>query len=229
MLKIFPIVLAFVLVVGYGVVEAVWTDRYAESDEIEQACLRLENIPTQVGDWQGKELQLEQKFLDQGEVSGYILRDYVNRKTGELLKILIICGKPGPTSVHTPDVCYRGAGYRLHGERQRHTEMVPSMPQPVDLWSGDFRKTKSTLPEELRIYWTWTHNGHWEAPTYPRFHYVGQSTLYKMYVVHAGTHDAKTSEKDVCLRFMHEFLPVVNHALFPINESNSEVSQLRVK
>ena len=37
---------------------------------------------------------------------------------------LILCGRPGPVSIHTPDVCYRGLGYEPTGSPSRWDSRV---------------------------------------------------------------------------------------------------------
>ncbi len=219
MLRILPILIAIPLVASYVVVEGIWTNRWTSSKELELASARLDEIPMIIGDWQGKEQQIDEKFLEQGEVSGYLLRDYVNRRTGETLQVLIICGTPGPTSVHTPDVCYQGAGYGMVAREKQHKEEVKSVPTPVEMWTADFRKMQADLPEQLRIYWSWSADGRWGAPSSPRWHYAGQPLLYKMYLVYPTLEWKSSSEDDTCMKFLHEFLPQANQVLFPDIES----------
>jgi hypothetical protein len=130
------------------------------------------------------------------------------------VQILLICGAPGPTSVHTPDVCYRGAGFEMKGKIARHTEEVPGL-APVEMCTAQFHKPQSAFPEQLRIYWTWSTTGEWNAPVYPRWHFAGQTVLYKLYVIRSTLHTGSTDRDEVCMKFLHEFLPEVNKVAFP--------------
>lgn len=215
MLRLLPLLIAIPLVIAYGVTEGFWTNRWTLSSELKQAAERLDKVPLSFGEWQGQTKKIEQRFLEQGEVSGYILRDYVNPKTGETVQVLIICGLPGPTSVHTPDVCYRGAGYVMAAQETRHSEKVKSLAQTVEMWTANFRKPQSPISGQLRIYWTWTVDGQWNAPSSPRWQYAGQKILYKMYLVHQDLEDRTSGQDKTCMDFLHEFVPRVNQTLFP--------------
>src|SRR5436305_14462199 len=102
-------------------------------------------------------------------MAGYLMRSYVNRRTYGSVQVLIICGAPGPTSVHTPDVCYRGAGFSMQGQAVRHIEKRKNAVTPVELWTADFHRSQGLLTQHLRIYWTWSAKGEWVAPGNPRW------------------------------------------------------------
>ena len=59
-------------------------------------------------------------------MTGYLLRTYTHRISGETFQVLLVCGKPGPTSLHPPDVCYQGAGYGTDAQ-ELHAVQVPSL------------------------------------------------------------------------------------------------------
>ena len=63
-------------------------------------------------------------------IKGCVYRRYRNPRTGESVSVLLVCGRGGPISVHTPDVCYAGAGYR---------PTARSEPKEVDLGDGPKR------------------------------------------------------------------------------------------
>ena len=42
------------------------------------------------------------------ELEGWLARRYLHRRTGVVVHVLLLCGRPGPLSVHTPEVCYYG-------------------------------------------------------------------------------------------------------------------------
>src|SRR5689334_4408569 len=113
MLRILPLLAALLLVVGAGLIEDLWINRYGSSAELESAVARLESLPLKVGAWEGEPLTLDEKQITRAGVRGYLLRRYVHRATGRALTVLLVCGRPGPVSVHTPDVCYASAGYTM--------------------------------------------------------------------------------------------------------------------
>lgn len=214
-----PLLAALPLVILYGLWEGQWTNRWNQSDELERAAARLKNVPMTIGDWQGKDSELDLEALEVAEVAGYVVRTYINRTTGQSVQVLLICGPPGPTAVHTPDVCYRGAGFDMKGQQARHQETIDTLGAPVELWTAEFRKSHSPFPEQLRIYWAWSTSGEWEAPTYPRWHFAGDAALYKFYLIRPLLHGEGAAKDEVCTEFLKEFLPQVNQALFSVQAS----------
>src|SRR5690348_2531079 len=102
---------ALAVVVASGVAHGLWTGRWGQPHQLEPAVARLGRVPAAVGDWEGRELPLNRQTLAVAEVAGHVSRRYQNSRTGESVLMLLVCGRPGPISVHTPDVCYEGAGY----------------------------------------------------------------------------------------------------------------------
>src|SRR5947209_9927630 len=87
-----------------GVVHGLWTDRWRAAAEPAAYAARLADVPRTVGDWEGQDVTLEEKSLRVAEVTGYLARTYVHRRTGAMAEVVVVCGRPGPISVHTPDV-----------------------------------------------------------------------------------------------------------------------------
>jgi hypothetical protein len=205
---------AVILLVAFGVVEGLWTDRWALSGAVEQATDRLGAVPAGVGDWESKDEELDARQIERSGMSGYLMRQYTHRRTGETIQVLLVCGKPGPTCVHTPDVCYRGAGYVQQGPAKRRDLGGPAPLGPAQFWTADFVKQDAVVPERLRIYWGWGTSAGWQAPDNPRVSFVGQGALYKLYVIR---HVLKTDDMptaDPASAFVRVLLPQLNQALF---------------
>src|SRR5437870_1212645 len=109
-MRTLPVLTALPLLVGFGVFEGLWTNRWGWSHEVERATERLAAVPRTIGEWHGHDEILDARQVKQAEMSGYVMRRYVHQRTGAALTVLLVCGRPGPTCVHSPDVCYRGAG-----------------------------------------------------------------------------------------------------------------------
>lgn len=87
---------AIALILGAGYVHGTVTQRWQPSEHLSVAASRLKTLPTTVGDWDSKDIEMNKKHLQVAEVEGYVSRQYYNKKTGERLSFLLICGKPGP-------------------------------------------------------------------------------------------------------------------------------------
>ncbi len=213
-----PLLASLLIVAAAGVLHALWTDRWGVSPRRQAAARALQNVPLTIGQWDGRSLTLSERELQIAEADGYVMRDYVNRATGQVVSLLIVCGRPGPISVHPPEVCYRGAGYELASATVKQVlPAAPPVPQ-AEFRVIDFRQADSPTPLQLRVFYTWGEQGQWSAPDRPRLTYAlsfsADAVLFKMYVVRQKTGDATPVDKDPCLDFVKELLPTLQESLF---------------
>ena len=211
MRKSLPLILVAALLVADGIVYGVWTNRWRSPEELVQAVARLEEAPVVVGDWHGEDGQpLSEREVTAAGFSGNVVRTYRNRATGQTIGIMLACGRAGPLSVHTPDICYRGAGYEVMKTITRREESGSA----AELWQAHFGKADGLTPTELRVLWAWNANGAWAAPDNPRFTFAGAPALYKLYVIQETAPDDRSAD-EACTEFLREFLPALNKELFP--------------
>lgn len=201
-----PLLIGIAIIISAGFVHGRWTNRWRNSDELEQAIARLDRIPLAIGDWQGQPLELDREQLEQGEIDGYLARRYVDRKTGQAISILLVCGLPGPIAEHTPDVCYGGSGYDLTAESAQWSAPSESSQTPPAFQVGTFLKAGSIPPQALRIFWAWKADGSWQAPTDPRLAFATQPALYKLYVIRELKSPAEGIEDDPAATFLRATL-----------------------
>jgi hypothetical protein len=161
----------------------------------------------QAGDWKGQEVNPNHADFAQAGAVGYWVRLYRNAQTGEAVTVLLMCGPAGKMSVHTPDMCYGGAGYELVGGQAREA-VSPSRP-PEEFWSARFCKPGPAGESVLRIRWAWNAGGAWHAPERPRWTFAGSPFLYKLYVV-----SDEEAGGDANLRLLQALLPELRTALF---------------
>jgi hypothetical protein len=214
-MRTLPVLMALPLVISFGLVEGHWTDRWATTADADAAVARLAGLPLAVGDWEGQAQALDGRQIERAGIRGYRLHRYVHRPTGEEVSVLVVCGKPGPISVHTPDVCYEGAGYRLATRRERRSFDFGWQDSPVEFFTARFRKGDAAVPEELRVLWAWSATGAWATADNPRLQFARHSFLYKMYVTRQLTRRGEGDESDPVADFLRLFLPELNHTLFP--------------
>src|SRR5262245_25371792 len=104
-----------VLLVLSGLVHGIWTQRWGAPVELTAAAARLQEFPLDVGDWKGQPLELDADAMAKAEAAGYVARIFRHPTKGEV-RMLLLCGRPGPVSLHTPDVCFPGAGLAFDAE-----------------------------------------------------------------------------------------------------------------
>jgi hypothetical protein len=206
-----PLLLVFSVIVLSGVVDGLWTDRWIAAEEPRAAAAKLAALPMTFGDWDGRAKKLDDRTLALAEATGYVRRQYVNRRTGNTVALLILCGRPGPLSVHSPEICYDGSGYEEVGGRTKYTE--PETPA-AEFWVYRFRKRDSAIPMYLRVLYSWGAAGAWRAVETPRLAFARQPLLYKMYVVRELTDPDEPLKDDPALDFIRILLPQLQKGLF---------------
>jgi hypothetical protein len=181
-----------------------------DAAQLDPAAERVALVPLAIGAWQGHDEETDRASFEQAGAKNYWMRSYVNSRSNESILVILMCGRAGKMAVHTPEVCYRGAGYELHDQ-----------PAPCALkdfgafWTAQFTK-KGTTPTHLRLYWAWNAHGSWEASAAPRWEFRGEPFLYKLYVSRDISRQPGVAPgADVTAQFMREFLPVLDRALFP--------------
>jgi hypothetical protein len=211
-----PILFATAVVLLGGVVQGVWVDRWKTKHEPAEAAARLDRVALAVGDWTGRPSEFDVKEYAQAGIVGGLFRRYVNRRTGDAVTLLIVCGLPGPISVHTPEVCYAGAGYESTGPRDQTALPLGADQPPSAFWKVRMRKLRSIAPELLEIHYGWSTTGTWRAPERdPRFEFAGSPSLYKMYVVRQAPSTGASGEADPSLEFLRVLVPELRKSLFP--------------
>jgi hypothetical protein len=185
-----------------------------DSAQLDPAAERVALVPSVIGDWQGTDEAADRESFEQAGAKGYWMRAYVNARTKESVLVILMCGRPGKMSVHTPEVCYRGAGFDLHDEPTTCSLRTSAGAELGSFWTAQFTK-KGDRPTSLRLYWAWNARGVWEASPSPRWQFRGEPFLYKLYVSHDMSRQQGVAPgADVTARFMREFVPVLERTLF---------------
>jgi hypothetical protein len=224
MSRFLPIVTSIVLLLAYGLGAGYWTDRWAFSTELAQAPERLGVIPHRVGEWQGTDDALSPRSIRQAELHGSLWRHYRNRRTGETLHMLLVCGRPGPIAVHTPEVCLGGTGFEMKGKKSRQEVKAPQRSRVDVFWVAQFHKPDAAVPESIEMYWAWNGDSAWQVAENPRLAFASKRVLYKLYVSRAvvrpaaslpATEGAAGTGQAPIDEFLKVFLPEVKLSLFP--------------
>jgi hypothetical protein len=172
--------LAISAIVASGVVHGYWTGRWDAADNAERSAARLRQLPLRLGDWQGQDLAVDPAEV--GKVSAYLYRRYINQRNGASVAVILASGRPGPVSIHTPDVCYTASGYESARWEVIAPSLDPSLPA-AQFKTAHFVKTKSAGQTHLRVFWAWNAGGAWAVPENPRLAFAGYPVLYKLHMV----------------------------------------------
>lgn len=194
-----------------GVAHGLYSHRWEPAAEMGDVQGRLDGLPHAIGPWTGTDQALEADMLDRASIRAYISRDYRDAATGRSVRVLVVAGPPGPIAVHTPDVCYQGAGYELAGE----PEAVTVGSDKGRLWRGKFAKTQSPVPAALLIAWGWNGGAGWEAADHraTRVRFAFRPVLYKLYLVTDALPSDKKGQGDTLGEFASQLLPELDRAV----------------
>ncbi len=213
----------FVVVVIALAAGTLWEGKYSErwgavtSERLQTFTERLNHIPMKVGDWQGidePETEEQQRQFAASHCTNFVSRTYTNRD-GQRVNVYIVSGNNRHITIHTPDWCYVGAGYRMiDSPRQRRISNVPNMPADPEFLTTVFRKEEALFSHHIRIFWGFSDDGTWRGPKSPKLAYAGRPALYKIYMITDLDEVGNDIEKNPTLEFAREFLPVINPILF---------------
>ncbi|MCA9051174.1 MAG: exosortase-associated EpsI family protein [Planctomycetaceae bacterium] len=201
-----PAAVAAVLLLATGYVHGILSGRWGDPEALARGVEHLKQIPSQLSGWTGTDMEIPETQLTIGQIRGYVSRRY-EHEDGSQVDVLLLCGRPGPISVHTPDVCFRGAGFQLVQDTEYH---LTKGDRTADLVVGDFKKEGAGgASDGIRVFWGWMDpSGTISAPQNPRMAFAGQSCLYKVYVIRPLQQvGEQISEDDQCVRLLNALLP----------------------
>jgi hypothetical protein len=212
-----PAAIAAVLLTG--AVCGSWTDRWRLSDEAERASERLPRVALAVGDWQGEASTQDTSYFVKAGITTNLVRHYKNRRTGAVVSVLLVCGRPGPISAHTPLTCLGETGYERTSGQTKFDAAEPgdAGAAAATFWRADFTKYRTAVPVAQRVYWSWRGGlgrAAWDASDVPRTAFVSHNTLFKLYVSRLLTTADPVQDTEPCEDFLRQFLPEVEKVLF---------------
>jgi hypothetical protein len=209
MIRIFA---AVVLIVGAGLVQGAWTNRWGPSPALAALGARFDSVPMVIGDWKGTAFELPAADRTMAGAVACLSRRYSNPVRGVTVSVLLLGGLPGKISTHTPDVCYTGAGYILDAPS------VTQLPYGLHDVAAEFRSALASRqgpnPSVLRIFWSWNASNGWSAPDEPRWRFASAPALCKLYVIRETGGAVVDPESDPCKDFMNVFLPELDKLVF---------------
>jgi len=199
------------LTTASGLLHGVATHRWGDSQELIEAAKRIKQLPKRIGPWRerdSEDLSAEaQRIL---ECSGFVVRTYENASNGKDVKVAIIAGPPGPTAVHTPDICYSSQDYAIvQGPEtiQRASEGDRLRPS---YWRTVF-EAKDLAATKLHVWHAWNDGSGWVASKNPRIEFGNRPFLYKIQVASQESLGVATDAADSCVAFLDDLAALDFH------------------
>ncbi len=226
MLKYLPFIVVLLVaapltIYQWTLLDWVWG---ANTPALQCAYLLETEIPYEIGDWVGEDRPVDPQVLDVAGADGYIDRVYTNTKTNQQVSIWFIVGHFRQVSRHTPNFCYKAAGFDQVEKATVHAFEVPGLPTSK-FRTAKFMAQNGSQQYYQRVFWAWWKpeplesgrstedvNIAWSSPEDPRIDFGYCRALYKLYFTSATTKEESPGES-VCLEFASEFLPLVHDRL----------------
>ena len=208
MLRILVVFAAALVLIASGLFTGLWTDRWGISADVQAAAGLCRDLPLEIDGWQGKDEAITERARALAGIVGHIRRDYTHPIKGTV-RILLVCGRPGPISLHPPEVCFKGVGYEMVGDKDKYR---PSSDPEDEFWTARF---DNPVEQPLRIFYAWSDGGNWSAPPSEtaRVTFARSKYLYKLYVIHHMSRLDEPLEKDPALVFLRVLLPELRKCL----------------
>lgn len=190
-------------------------NRWGVPVDMTAAANKLADVPTSFGPWEIEtEDALDPLARETLECAGEVVRTYRHREKGDVVRMALLVGPPGPLSVHTPEICYSSRDFSKQREPE-HLEVLGAKSRRHQLWAMPL-KANDVDGQSLDVAYGWNAGDGWLAPKEARFSFGGKSLLYKLQIaVPVASGPADTVQADsACVRFLQDLLPVLDTALF---------------
>jgi hypothetical protein len=200
------------LIIVGGVVHGWRTDRWSMAEVRQQMYQRVAQFPKDLRDWKGDDLPVLDRHKRVADADIVISRRYQKAiPGGDTLQVVMVLfsGRPQPMSVHTPDFCFPGYGYRMQGAAQIHP-LEPERQQSFSFWFARFLDPEGA---PRRVYWSWGDGRIWRASSDPRREFAHCRGLYKLYLVTPSLRVVNGNEIDDVQIFLRETFPELQERL----------------
>lgn len=215
MVRVLPTAVVLILICTAGLLNGHWTGRWDSGNATAEAAQRVDALPLSAGDWVAEPIAINPREKAIAQADGLISRRYTNRQTGQVVNLMMLCGRPGPISVHTPDVCFPGAGYREVGDASQFAIGDAAKDR---FWVRHFeRETPGSMP--TRVLYAWNDGDSWQASANPRFEHAGKPALFKLYVLRSLTNRDDAFDSDPAVDFIRKLLPQLRNVTGPPGKS----------
>jgi hypothetical protein len=212
MRRLLPVTAAVIVLLFSGIVHGVWTERWGEASDLNEAVARLERLPLDLGDWKGEPIASANR--KGGGLAGSVSCRYLHRPTGKEVTVFLGCGRPAVVAIHTPDVCYAASGFELE-PTQEFTLPAASSSAGAVFYTARAKKTKAGDQTKLRIFWSWHAAGKWAVADTPRMAFVDHKILYKVYFIRELNSATEPLADDPCVQLMEKLLPRLQAVVQP--------------
>jgi Protein of unknown function (DUF3485) len=200
-----------------GNYSARWHAREANQEQREFAR-RLAQLPFEFGDWQSEDAPIDPREHQTSGAVGDYQRVFRNRyDPKKKVTVYIACGNPVDMAIHNPERCYKAAGATEDDTRTKYAMALSNNRNIATFWTNRFKSgTVDEGQRSLRIFWSFSSDGKWVAPSNARWSLGREAAVYKIYAlsdVPVGKKD--TIDDSPARELLDGFMPIIQQTLFP--------------
>jgi uncharacterized protein DUF3485 len=163
-----------------ALIEGQYANRWGTPPDLKGASERVGSFPREFGPW---------TYVADGEplrpgvcrelgVEGYISRDYKNRTSGTLVRVLLIVGQSGPLLRHPPYVCYANMANEQIGDM---TKLQVTTTTPAGEFNLlEYKQAGTVTNERFLVAYGLATDAIWKVPAMPRIEFGAAPLLYKV-------------------------------------------------
>jgi hypothetical protein len=200
--------LAFLILGAAGVYETKRTLSRVTPQAAAAIQAGLDKMPLTFNDWVGEKVPFDMKQLERTKADAHLNVLFRNTKTKDVVSVLVLAGRADEIGAHDPNRCYAGAGFQRVGP----AAVKGISGQPSTYWQARF-DTDTFPAQSIQVNWSWTTNGTWTASTEARYEFIGQPTLYKLYLSRNLTANDATRTDDPIDQLLVSLLPTLQPCL----------------
>ena len=209
MQKLMLPIVATVLLLAVGTYyQGVYSERWVpqNSEKLEAFTKRIARVPMQIGNWEGKDNTISPEEFKKTNCTAYVSRQYTNTKSGDSVSVYLVSGTARHCTIHSPDWCYQGAGFKMQGKPETYQMTSVEVPEPPEFSTAVFKKQE----DGIRIFWAYSEDGKWVGPRFAKTALAGKPAMYKIYLIGPPTGSTEGPVND----FAQVFFPRVTPLLF---------------
>lgn len=213
---ILPTLLGLVITVVSGWQHGLLVDRWGVPSDVVKVAEQTESLDLEFEGWKSRDLEKpNDRTRKLAGAEGYFSRQYVHEEPNVAVQVTILCGRPGPISLHSPDYCFVLSGMSQLEAQSKAPPFQPDSADSIEFWMADYRPPESKPSPDIRTFWSWSTDGKkWSIPEDPRFTFASAPYLYRLYftvqkdVFQPTGSDEETQSQAAIIaqQFMDEFL-----------------------
>ena len=194
-----------------------WEDRTFRAIQIQtiNPLFPLKSVDETVGRWEAKESResvLDPEIARVAGSSDSLIRTYVDKKTGVSVVVLVLYGRAGPVTAHTPEVCYTSQGY---DQLETFDLDLPGRDQGTSRFrSLVFTKKGGREGSQQEVFYAFRSEGRWSPVVEGRWKALETSPpVFKIMVQRRLADRERRNVNNPCIQFLTEMLPALERRI----------------